>query len=97
MLNSADADWLRTQARFRLSQLDAMDQIDALERVVGLYAQRTGSPPRTWLDLVRAGYLRGLPIDPERHEYQLDPTLGTVTLSGRSPLNPLPAPEQPRG
>ena len=97
VLNSADADWLRTQARFRLSQLDAMDQIDALERVVGLYAQRTGSPPRTWLDLVRAGYLRGLPLDPERHQYQLDPTMGRVTLSERSPLNPLPAPEQPRG
>ena len=97
VLNSADADWLTTQARFRLSQLDAMDQIDTLERVVSLYAQRTGSPPRTWLDLVRAGYVRGLPVDPERHQYQLDPTSGAVTLSERSPLNPLPSREQPRG
>ncbi len=97
LLGSADAAWLRTQARFRLSQLDAMDQIDALEGVVRLYAQRTGSPPRTWGDVIRAGYLQGLPIDPERHEYQLNPSRGTVTLSERSPLNPLPTPEQPRG
>ncbi len=97
LLNSADAEWITAQARFRLSQLDAMDQIDTLERVVGLYAQRAGSPPRTWLDLVRAGYLRGLPVDPERYEYQLNPTSGAVTLSERSPLNPLPSREQPRG
>ena len=96
LLDSADAEWITTQARFRLRQLDAMDQIDTLERVVGLYAQRAGSPPRTWLDLVRAGYLRGLPVDPERYEYQLNPTSGAVTLAERSPLNPLPSREQPR-
>ena len=34
VFNTADADWLRTQARFRLMQLDALDEIAALERVV---------------------------------------------------------------
>ena len=97
VLANADADWLRTQARFRLLQLDAMDQIGALEGLVTLYAQRTGSAPQSWVDLIRAGYLRGIPIDPERHEYQLNPSSGSVTLSEGSPLNPLPAPEQPRG
>lgn len=97
VVNSTDADWLKTQARFRLSQLDAMDQIAALEGLVKLYEQRTGSPPRSWVDMVRAGYLRGIPVDPERHPYELNPDRGAVTLSGGSPLNPLPAPEQPRG
>jgi tetratricopeptide (TPR) repeat protein len=96
VLNSADADWLKQQAQFRLTQLNAMDQIDTLEGVVKLYAQRTGVQPRSWLDLIRAGYLRGIPVDPERHQYQLDASRGTVTLSPGSPLNPLPAPEQPR-
>lgn len=95
VLTAADAEWLRTQARFRLSQLDAMDQIDALEDLVGLYRQRTGTSPRTWTELIRAGYLRGLPVDPERHEYQLNPYSGRVTLSERSPLHPLPTSEQP--
>ena len=97
VLSNADADWLRTQARFRLSQLDAMDQIGTLEDVVRTYEQRTGARPRTWTDLVRAGYLRGLPIDSERYLFQLNPATGRVTLAPESPLNPLPAPERPRG
>lgn len=94
---TAEADWLRAQARYRLSQLDAMDQITALEGIVKLYEQRTGLPARSWLDLDRAGYLRGTPVDPERHPYQLNVPGGTVTLDPASPLNPLPAPEQLRG
>lgn len=97
LLNSADAEWLRKQARFRLSQLDAMDQIVTLEDLVRTYQQRTGVRPRTWIDLVRAGYLRGLPVDSERQLFQLNPDSGRVTLSPTSPLNPLPAPERPRG
>jgi tetratricopeptide (TPR) repeat protein len=97
LLNSADAEWLKTQARFRLQQLDALDQIAALEGIVKLYAQRAGTQPRAWEELIHAGYLRGIPIDPERHPYRLNPYWGTVTLSEDSPLNPLPLPEQPRG
>lgn len=95
--NSEEAEWLRKQAQFRLSQLDAMDQIAALERVVRIYQQRTGRLPQTWIDLVRAGYLRGIPVDPARYPYELNPFRGTVTLAPASTLNPLPAPEQPRG
>jgi tetratricopeptide (TPR) repeat protein len=97
VLNSSEADWLKAQARFRLSQLDAMDQIATLESLVKLYGQRTGTPASSWIDLIRAGYLRGIPVDPERHQYTLNPSSGSVTLSAQSPLNPLPVPEQPRG
>jgi len=97
MLKDQDAaDWIMSQARFRLTQLDALDQIDALERVVNAYAQRSGSLPRTWEDVVRAGYLRGIPVDPERHPYQLDPLRGRVGLDPHSPLNPLPTSDPPR-
>jgi tetratricopeptide (TPR) repeat protein len=94
---SGEAEWLRRQAEFRLTQLDAMDQIAALEDLIEAYERQVGSRPRAWLDLVRAGALGGIPIDPERHPYVLDPVAGDVTLSPDSPLNPLPAPEQPRG
>ena len=97
MLKDQDAaDWIASQARFRLAQLDALDQIDALERLVNAYAQRSGTAPRTWDDVVRAGYLRGIPIDPERHPYHLDPSRGRVELDPRSPLNPLPVSDPPR-
>jgi len=91
----SDYDWLKNQARFRLSQLDAMDEIDILTRAVDAYRARAGAPPRNWLDLVRAGLLRGIPVDPERHILQLNPETGKVTLAADSPLNPLPDTEPP--
>ena len=48
IVRNADADWLRDQAKFRLTQLDAMDGIDLMERVVQQYRDRTGSLPGTW-------------------------------------------------
>ena len=61
VFNTADADWLRTQATFRLRQLDALDEIAALERVVENYRARTGSLPQSWMDVIRAGYLTRSP------------------------------------
>ncbi|MBI3046968.1 MAG: hypothetical protein HYY76_01530 [Acidobacteria bacterium] len=90
VLNNAEADWLRVQARFRLRQLDAMDQITALEALIEEYARRVGTRPRTWADVVQAGFLPGVPLDPDRFPYQLDPASGAVTLDRKSTINPLP-------
>jgi tetratricopeptide (TPR) repeat protein len=88
--DQADHDWLRNQARQRLMQFDAMDQIDALLRAAIDYQRRFGVSPRSWADLIRAGYLRQTPADPTGHPYILDANRGAVTLGPRSPLNPLP-------
>lgn len=93
-LGEAEESWLRRAAEYRLAQLDAMDQIDQLERVTRLFEQRFGAPPPAWEDVVRAGYLRGVPLDPTGVPYDLNPWWGTVTLSRESPLWPLPS-EQP--
>jgi hypothetical protein len=92
---TADADWLRKQATFRLRQLDAIDEITALERVVDRYRARTGALPQSWSDVVRAGYLRGIPADPDEYPLQLDPASGTITLAKESTLNPLPTTTMP--
>lgn len=94
VFNNTEADWLMDQARFRLLQLDAMDQIDALEGALRDYRQRTGRTPERWEDLVRAGLIRAVPADPNGFPYELDPDAGTVTLGRTSTLNPLPAPQQ---
>ncbi len=86
-----EEDWLRDQASFRLRQLDALDQIDALEAVTRRFEERTGNPPRAWMDLVRTGELAGIPVDPAGVAYQLNPWWGLVSLDPASPLNPLPA------
>jgi tetratricopeptide (TPR) repeat protein len=86
---STDAgDWYRNEALRRLQQLDALDQIQELQRAVTVYTQRLGRPPAGWDDLRRAGYLRGTPTDPTGAPYQLSG--GTVTLDRQSRLNPLP-------
>jgi len=88
------AGWVRTQAELRLLQLDAMDQIDALENAAKEYERRTGSLPFTWEEMIRAGYLRDVPVDPRGFPYELNPYWGIVTLSEKSTLNPLPTSEQ---
>jgi hypothetical protein len=83
-------DWLRMTAELRLMQLDALDQIDTLERIVEEFVSHTGAPPASWAQLVAAGLLNGIPVDPARTPYDLDPATGDVMVSRSSPLHPLP-------
>jgi len=92
---NADGDWLRNQSAFRLKQLDALDGIDFVERVVQQYRERTGVRPTSWDDMMRAGLLRGVPPDPTGVPFRLDPATGKVTLDPSSSLNPLPSAEHP--
>ena len=92
---NADADWLRDQASFRLKQLDALDGIDFIQRIVDQYRARIGAPPGSWDDIMRAGLLRGVPRDPTGIPFRLDPATAKVTLDPSSTLNPLPTGEHP--
>ena len=85
---SAEIDWLRNDAERRLTQLDAADIIDLVQADVNR-ARAAGVPTGSWADLIRAGALRGVPVDPTRTPFELDPS-GTVRLSRQSPLFPLP-------
>ena len=89
---SAELDWLRQDANRRLLQLQALDQIDALQRLVDDYAQRTGARP-DWPALVRARVVRGVPLDPTGTPFDL--TGGRVRLARPSSLWPLP--DEPGG
>jgi tetratricopeptide (TPR) repeat protein len=91
---SAEIDWLRQDAERRLLQLDALDQIDKLQKIVDAFARGASQPPAGWQSLVRARVLPpGVPVDPTRTPYELTPE-GRVHISAASPLAPLP--EEPR-
>jgi tetratricopeptide (TPR) repeat protein len=90
---SAEVDWQRKDAERRLVQLQALDILDALQRVVDDYVRRTGETP-DWQALVRARVLRGIPVDPTGTPFALTPA-GRVQLSPSSPL--WPPPEEPGG
>lgn len=87
---TADNDWLKETAERRLLQLDALDQIDALDAVVREFRRRADRLPASWRELVRANLLRDEPSDPTGSPYVLDAATGTVTVSESSALWPLP-------
>jgi tetratricopeptide (TPR) repeat protein len=88
--DQAEHDWLRAQAITRLQQFDAMDHIDILRRATTAYEGRFGAWPRSWLEMVKAGYLRQPPVDPRGHVYILDADRRLILPNPLSPLNPLP-------
>jgi hypothetical protein len=90
LAESAEDKWTRDDAARRLRQLDAMDQLDALRNVVAVYRARGGAVPMTWQSLAAAGYLRGIPADPDGFVYVLGPWSGDVSLDEKSTLLPLP-------
>jgi hypothetical protein len=91
---SAQIDWLRQDAERRLQQLQALDDIDNLQKkAVDAYMRSGGQPPPDWLTLVRAHVIPGIPVDPTGTPYELT-SQGRVHLAASSPLAPLP--EEPR-
>ena len=53
--------------------------MDELEKRTQAYHERFKAFPETWQDLVRAGLLRGVPVDPNGTPYKLRPD-GTVQV-----------------
>jgi len=85
----ADQEWLRNRAQRGLQQIDGLDQIDQLEQIVASVPHRSGEP-YSWLEVIRAGRLRGIPLDPSRTPYVIDPQTGRVSVSDQSALFPMP-------
>lgn len=90
LYESSDLKWLKESAAWRLQQLDALDAIDTLQRMTAEYVRRFGRSPETWQDVIRAGLIPGVPLDPAGVPYDLNPWWGTVTVSRESALWPLP-------
>lgn len=90
ILHTAESGFLKDSAERHLTQLDALDQIDLLKRVVGEFQRRRERLPEKWEDLITAGLLGGIPADPAGTPYQLTPGTGEVALSASSKLYPLP-------
>jgi hypothetical protein len=90
MADSTDDESLKNLAHTRAAQFDAMDAIDALNEVVWRYEARVGRPATSWRELITAGALRGVPLDPAGVPYVLDLANEDVRLSPESPLSPLP-------
>ena len=89
LLDTANNDYARNAAKTKLMQLKAIDDLERLQAALDRYASRRGSPVASWNELLAAGALRGIPVDPSGVPYEIDAP-SHVRLSPESPLNPLP-------
>jgi hypothetical protein len=90
MAENAEHEWLRQAARRGLKQLDALNTIEILLRVVNTFYDDHHRFPASWQELVASGRLRAEPHDPAGWVYTLNPDSGEVDVATKSPLFPLP-------
>ncbi len=86
----AETSQQRDNAAIHLKQLDALDEIDLLRKAIGAFHQRDGRYPVSWQELVDAGFLKSVPVDPTGTAYVLNPETHAVKLSSGSTLAGLP-------
>jgi tetratricopeptide (TPR) repeat protein len=89
LLTSSEG-YVRAAAERGLLQLQALDGIEEMQRQVERYNTATGAYPNGWLEVIRAGLLPGIPVDPTGTPFTLDAPTHQVTLSPDSSLSPLP-------
>jgi tetratricopeptide (TPR) repeat protein len=64
--------YVRENAEWHLKALKVDRDVTELEKLIKIYRDQTGHEPNSFTDIVRAGLLRGMPVDPVGNEYQLD-------------------------
>jgi tetratricopeptide (TPR) repeat protein len=62
---------IKANAISHLRALQVDEVVPKLEEVIRQYTLWAGHAPDNWADLVRAGYLPGIPLDPVGHPYKL--------------------------
>lgn len=78
---SAGNDSIRRSAEAHLSALNALESLKKLDALLAAYRQKEGREARSMQDLVTAGYLPGVPLDPSGVPF-------VVGRAGRATLDP---------
>lgn len=85
LYKSTDNQYIRKNALDHLYGLQADDDVEFLEALLVRYRKQTGQPAGSFEDLVAAGLLRALPLDPAGYPYRLGAD-GRVRLDPDSPI-----------
>lgn len=89
LAQTAEQEWMRRTARTRLQQLDAEAVIEQIQPIVNSFYDKANRFPTGWEEVIRAGLVRGVPLDPTGVPYTLDPVSGAVDVAKDSTLYPL--------
>jgi len=88
--DTAEQQYVRDNAEFHLRQLDVADVADRLTALLARYASQTGERPTSFEPLIRAGWLRAQPTDPDGVPFAIDPVTLRARLDRPSQYAPLP-------
>ncbi|MBP1610577.1 MAG: hypothetical protein H6Q04_2812 [Acidobacteria bacterium] len=83
---------LKENARNHLFSIQIAEHLWALEYFIERYREKTSTYPSELNDLVRAGFLVALPVDPLGNPYEYDPRTGFVDRNPDSKITYLGAP-----
>jgi len=84
--DTADSDYVRQVSWMHVHDLKIEVDLEDLDNLVRRYREQTGQSPRRLEELVRAGFLSAIPVDPERKPYFLDPASGKASCVSRQLL-----------
>lgn len=90
LYQSAETSQQQDNATIHLQQLDALDEMDLLGKVVENFQLRAGRYPAGWQELVDTGFLEQIPVDPAGTAYALNSETHAVEIGSSSPLGGLP-------
>ena len=82
---STQDEAIRDNALKRLRALKVEEDVIALEGIIQAFKERTGHRPLSWAEMVAAGAIRGIPVDPLGRPYRLESD-GTVTVQSSDVL-----------
>jgi tetratricopeptide (TPR) repeat protein len=86
ILNATDDETIRVNARKNLMLLRMQDDLEALNRLEKTFEKREGYRPDSFQNLIAAGLLRAVPIDPAGFAYVMQPD-GLVAPNSKSYLS----------
>lgn len=85
VLKDAKDPTIRANATQRLASINSDEAVIELQKRVDLYKQRFGRNPANMRDLVDAGLLGGIPVDPAGNAYEID-SYGEVVVKDQKKL-----------
>jgi hypothetical protein len=89
-LRTTQENYIRRAAERILVQLDGLDRVDEVEKQVAVFRERTGRDPSGWPEMIAAGVIGGIPVDPAGTPLVYDSASRRVSMAETSPLMPLP-------
>jgi tetratricopeptide (TPR) repeat protein len=83
---TAGNESIRRSAELHLAALAAQEDLRKLDALLAVYKQKEGRDAHSMPDLVAAGYLRGIPVDPSGEPFEVGPD-GRARLGSKSRID----------